>query len=150
MLGYLTNATMQKLEENIATAGFKLSDVVFVRAYLAPAADGKVERAVVGIDHQISEREWFAADELFLLTAEGRAVGLEVHRVKRAVGPVAGEQRRLVPRGETGTGAEHDAGVERALGLLVDPVDHRVAADLLLAVEHDRQVHRQRYTSDLV
>lgn len=37
--------TMQKLEENIATAGFKLSDIVFVRAYLAPAADGKIDYA---------------------------------------------------------------------------------------------------------
>jgi enamine deaminase RidA (YjgF/YER057c/UK114 family) len=37
--------TMQKLEENIAAAGFKLSDVVFVRAYLAPAADGKIDYA---------------------------------------------------------------------------------------------------------
>lgn len=35
--------TMKKLSDNIATAGFKLSDVVFVRAYLAPGADGKVD-----------------------------------------------------------------------------------------------------------
>jgi enamine deaminase RidA (YjgF/YER057c/UK114 family) len=35
--------TLKKLEENINTAGFTLSDVVFVRAYLAPAADGKID-----------------------------------------------------------------------------------------------------------
>ncbi len=37
--------TLKKLEENITTAGFSLSDVVFVRAYLAPAADGKIDYA---------------------------------------------------------------------------------------------------------
>jgi enamine deaminase RidA (YjgF/YER057c/UK114 family) len=37
--------TLGRLKDNITTAGFTLSDVVFVRAYLAPGADGKVDYA---------------------------------------------------------------------------------------------------------
>lgn len=37
--------TIQSLEKNIAGAGFKPSDVAFVRAYLAPGPDGKVDFA---------------------------------------------------------------------------------------------------------
>ena len=36
---------MAKLKDNISHAGFKLSDVVFVRAYLAPGADGTIDYA---------------------------------------------------------------------------------------------------------
>ena len=34
---------MAKLKDNIVTAGFTLSDVVFARAYLAPGADGTID-----------------------------------------------------------------------------------------------------------
>jgi enamine deaminase RidA (YjgF/YER057c/UK114 family) len=37
--------TLKRLGENIATAGIKPADVLFVRAYLAPGADGKVDFA---------------------------------------------------------------------------------------------------------
>ena len=45
--------TMKRLEANIKTAGFELNDVVFVRAYLAPAAGGAVD--YVGWDQAWSE-----------------------------------------------------------------------------------------------
>jgi len=38
-------ANMKRLEANIATAGFTLGDVMFVRAYLTPGADGSVDYA---------------------------------------------------------------------------------------------------------
>lgn len=38
-------ATMKRLEANIATAGYGLADVVFVRAYLRPGAAGPVDYA---------------------------------------------------------------------------------------------------------
>jgi len=37
--------TLRRLGENLATAGLKPSDVLFVRAYLAPGPDGKVDYA---------------------------------------------------------------------------------------------------------
>lgn len=37
--------TLKNLSENVAAAGLSLSDVAFVRAYLAPGADGKVDFA---------------------------------------------------------------------------------------------------------
>ncbi len=37
--------TLKKLGEGLATAGIKPADVLFVRAYLAPGADGKVDYA---------------------------------------------------------------------------------------------------------
>jgi len=37
--------TLKRLEDNVRAAGFTLSDVVFVRAYLAPGADGKIDYA---------------------------------------------------------------------------------------------------------
>lgn len=37
--------TLKRLEANIAAAGLKPADVLFVRAYLAPGADGKVDYA---------------------------------------------------------------------------------------------------------
>lgn len=36
-------ATMTRLRQNIAAAGFKLEDVVFVRGYIAPGPDGTVD-----------------------------------------------------------------------------------------------------------
>jgi hypothetical protein len=38
-------ANMKRLEANIATAGFSLGNVMFVRAYLTPGADGSVDYA---------------------------------------------------------------------------------------------------------
>jgi enamine deaminase RidA (YjgF/YER057c/UK114 family) len=37
--------TLKKLEENITAAGLSLGDLAFVRAYLAPGADGKIDYA---------------------------------------------------------------------------------------------------------
>jgi len=80
------------------------------RGLRAAAADGEIHGAVTGVDDHIGERKRFAGDEFFFVGGEGGAVGFEVERVERAVGPIGGEERALVFGGEFGAGAEDGAG----------------------------------------
>ena len=75
----------------------------------AAAADGHVHEAILRTDHDIRHGERTTRREDFLAGLPAAAFRRQVDRIQRREGPIAGEERALVGRGELGARAHGGA-----------------------------------------